>query len=127
MKVKVLTTAILLSTIQLAQLAIAPPSLSQTDLNTQLQQALCVQDWGRALQVVDLMKRRAGRNYASQLTLFRGQLEVIARENAKVPEWTQGCPGSVSPANNQPANPNSSPQVPAGNQPNQSPGSDVKY
>ena len=126
MKLKVLTTVLLL---ELSQLAAIRPSLSQNDLNAQLQEALCSQDWGRALQVIDQMKKVAGRQYASELTLYRGRLEVLARENAKVPEWTQGCAdgnagsggnpsGSPTPAPNQPMPPPGTvPEVPTPNSP----------
>ncbi|HAA32048.1 MAG TPA: hypothetical protein DCE56_35515 [Cyanobacteria bacterium UBA8553] len=98
MKLKVLTTIILLSAMELVQLAVAPPSFSQNDLNAQLQESLCAQNWGRALQILDQMKKAAGREYASQLTLYRGRVEVLARENARVPGWTQGCAGGGEPS-----------------------------
>lgn len=118
MKKRILITVVLLSTIELIQLAAARPSFSQTDLNTQLQEALCAQNWGRAIQVIDQMKKVAGREYASQLNFFRGQLEVIARENADVPEWKEACPIPEIPTTDQPTTiPGSSPEIPAINQP----------
>lgn len=137
MKLKVLTTIILLSAMELVQLAAARPSFSQNDLNAQLQESLCAQDWGRALQIVDQMKKAADRQYASQLTLYRGRLEVLARDNAKVPGGTQSCTGggassggnrsgSQSPAPNPLLTPPSAvPEVPAptSNPPMTSPGS----
>lgn len=133
MKLKVLTTIILLSAMELVQLAAASPSFSQNDLNAQLQESLCAQNWGRALQTIDQMKKVAGREYASQLTLYRGRIEVLARENARVPGWTEGCagggassggnrPGSQNPAPNPLLTPPSAvPQVPAPNSPMTSP------
>ena len=125
MKLKVLTTIILLSAMELVQLAAADPSFSQNDLNAQLQESLCGQNWGRALQIIDQMKKVAGREYASQLTLYRGRIEVLARENARVSGWTEGCAGgkassggSQSPAPNPLLTPPSAvPQVPAPNSP----------
>lgn len=114
MKLKVLTTAILLSALPFLPLAITRPSLSQSptpspspsqpDLNAQLQQALCAQNWGRALQILDQMKRRASPEYDSQITLYRGRIAAIARENAKVPGWTVGCTGGTTASGNPSAN-----------------------
>jgi hypothetical protein len=118
MKLRILTTIVLLSAMELIQLAAARPSLSQTDLNTQLQEALCAQNWGRAIQVIDQMKKVAGRENASQLNFFRGQLEVIARENADVPEWKEACPAPEIPTTDQPPTiPDPSTEVPAITQP----------
>ncbi len=118
MKLRILTTIALLSAMELIQLAAARPSLSQTDLNTQLQEALCAQNWGRAIQVIDQMKKVAGRENASQLNFFRGQLEVIARENADVPEWKEACPTPEIPTTDQPPTiPDPSTEVPAITQP----------
>lgn len=118
MKLKVLTTAILLSAVPFLPLAITRPSLSQSptpspspsqpDLNAQLQQALCAQNWGRALQILDQMKRRASPEYDSQITLYRGRIAAIARENAKVPGWTVGCTGGSTASGNSTINLNSS-------------------
>ncbi|HEY9599269.1 MAG TPA: hypothetical protein V6D33_16520 [Cyanophyceae cyanobacterium] len=117
MKLKVVT-AILLSALPFIPLAITPPSLSQSptpspspsqpDLNAQLQQALCAQNWGRALQILDQMKRRASSEYASQITLYRGRIAAIARENAKVPGWTVGCTGGGNASGNPSVNMNNS-------------------
>jgi hypothetical protein len=130
MKLRVLVIAILLSAIELVQLAVArpslsqanPPNLSKPDLNAQLKQALCVQNWRGAIQVIDKMKKVAGPEHASQLTLYRGQLEAIARENARISGWTTGCAGDSSnpevPGSNQPVpSPESIPQVPGSTQP----------
>ncbi|MBD0343742.1 MAG: hypothetical protein ICV63_02660 [Coleofasciculus sp. Co-bin14] len=135
MKLRVLITAILLGAIELVLLAAtrpslsqtAPPGLSQPDLNVELRQALCTQNWERAIQIVDRMKRAAGRQYNSQLTLYRGQLEAIARENTRIPGWTTGC-GDASvtpgiPGGEQPIpTPGVTPDIPGGEQPMSPPG-----
>ncbi|HEY9652837.1 MAG TPA: hypothetical protein V6C95_19425 [Coleofasciculaceae cyanobacterium] len=118
MKLKVVTTALLLSALPFIPLAITLPSLSQSptpspspsqpDLNVQLQQALCAQNWGRTLQILDQMKRRASPEYASQITLYRGRIAAIARENAKVPGWTVGCSGGGTASGNPSVNMNNS-------------------
>jgi hypothetical protein len=124
MKLRALTTATVLGAMALVQPAAASRSSSQTDLNTQLEQALCAQNWGRAFQIIDRMKSAAGPEYASQLTLYRGQLEVIARENVNVCAGTQAAGGGdrsqpTTPASNPPSiiSPNSSPVIPTTSQP----------
>lgn len=109
MKFRILTTAILVGAIELV--ATVRPGLSQTDLNAQLQQALCGQNWGRAIQVVDQMKRVAGRQYAAQLTLYQGQLEVFARENVRIASGIEGCANTSSPTVSAPINPNNNPGI----------------
>src|SRR3712207_76715 len=99
MKFNSLIPAILLAATGLVQLAVARPSLSQTkptnvsqpDLNVQLQQALCAQNWGQALQLLDRIKSAAGPDYASQVVMYRGRIEALARQNARVPGLTDGC------------------------------------
>ena len=118
MKFKDLIPALLLTVMGLVPLAAARPSLSQTkpttgsppNLNLQLQQALCAQNWGQALQILDRMKSAAEPEYASQIVMYRGRIEALARENAQVPGLTQKCtaPSQSTP---QPAN-NSVPPTP---------------
>ncbi len=98
MKFKSFTTTIGLAAIVWVQLAATRPSLSQTDLDGQLLQALCAQNWGQALQVIDQMKRAAGPEYASQLNLYRGNVEVLARENVNLSKLMEGCPGGPPPS-----------------------------
>jgi hypothetical protein len=130
MKFKGLIPAILLAAIGLIPLAAARPSLSQTkptnvsqpNLNLQLQQALCAQNWGQALQILDRMKSAAGPEYASQIVMYRGRIEALARENAQVPGLTQKCAvpsqSTPEPANNNvppTPEPNSVPPTPEPN------------
>lgn len=99
MKFSALTTAALLT----ATLTIRPsfsqtpvktdtgrPSFSQADvkpdLNVQLKLALCSQNWGQAIQVIDRMKA-ASPEQTAQLTLYRGQLQNLLRSGSKVPNW----------------------------------------
>jgi hypothetical protein len=112
MKFQGLIPALLLAAMGLIPLAVARPSLSQAkptnvsppNLNLQLQQALCAQNWGQALQILDHMKSAAGPEYASQIVMYRGRIEALARENAKVPGLTEKCtvpsPSTPEPANN---------------------------
>lgn len=85
MKLSAFTTAALLT----ATLAVRP-SLSQTpvktDLNLQMKQALCVQNWVQAIRIVDRMKAAAPQQ-AAELNLFRGQIQTILRTGASVTDW----------------------------------------
>jgi hypothetical protein len=115
MKLNRSSTVLLLATMEFVFLAAAPISLAQTDLNAQLRQALCAQNWGQALDTLDRMKRAAGREYASQITLYRSRIQVLARENVKLSRLTDACSTS-SPLNSAPAN-NSTAPAPSINMP----------
>ena len=112
MKLKGLNIAGLLAAIGLIQVVGATPSLSQTDLNTRLRQALCAQNWGQAMQIIDQMKRAAGPQYAAQLTLYRGQIATLARENVNLSKLLDKCSEASSPASTTPTN-NSIPPTPS--------------
>lgn len=89
MKLKVLATAVLATTTM--GLSVARPGLSQTDLNAQLRQAVCTQNWSQAIRVVDQMKKASRPEYASQLTMYRGRLEVLANSDTRVPSGELNC------------------------------------
>ncbi|HEY9612877.1 hypothetical protein [Allocoleopsis sp.] len=96
-------------------LTAARPSLGQPDLNAQLRQALCAQNWGQALQVLDQMKRAAEPRYTSQINLYRSRIQVFARENVQLSKSIGDCSASA-PASSAPANPSTplapSPDIP---------------
>lgn len=85
MKLSAFTTAALLT----ATLAV-DPSFSQipikTDLNVQLKQALCSQNWVQAIQIVDRMKAAAPQQ-AAELNLYRGQIQTFLRTGATIAGW----------------------------------------
>jgi len=119
MKFSILTTAILLSaTLDIAAQAQLSPATrttqpapgnqssqiakaSQPDsliLNTQLQQAVCGQDWRRAINVVDRMIGVVSRQRGSapmlqpQLIAYRGQLQGLLRTKTVLPATSMaGC------------------------------------
>lgn len=66
-------------------------SAGQPNLNAQLQQAICTQNWSQAIQVVDKMKKVSTSEYASQLTIYRGRLEALANSKARVPSADLNC------------------------------------
>ncbi|HEY9834913.1 MAG TPA: hypothetical protein V6D26_30455 [Stenomitos sp.] len=75
---------------------------SQTDLNAQLRQALCSQNWGQALEILDQMKRAADPQYRSPINLYRARVQVLARENVKLSQFidcSAPSPPSLAPAN----------------------------
>jgi hypothetical protein len=115
MKLQRLSTAILVVTIELVLLATARPGIAQTDLNAELRQALCAQNWGQALDVLDRMKRASGREYASQINLYRARVQVLARQNVKLSSVMERCSTS-SPSDSAPAN-NPIPPAPTDNTP----------
>ena len=102
MKFKVLASAALIGTVGLA----ASPSLSQIDvnaqLNAQLRQAVCAQQWRRAIQIVDRMRVRAPQ-LDTQLTSYRRQLQDLAKSRARIQQnWppqycTAAAPSSPAP------------------------------
>jgi hypothetical protein len=89
MKLNILATAVLATTAM--GLSVARPALSQTDLNAQLRQAVCSQNWSQAIQVVDQMKKNSEPEYASQLTMYRSRLEVLANSGARVLSSELNC------------------------------------
>lgn len=103
MKLKVLATAVLATTTM--GLSVARPGLSQTNLNAQLRQAICTQNWSQAVQVVDQMKKVSTPEYASQLTMYRGQLTALASSGARVPSSNLNCSagGTAIASNSTPA------------------------
>ena len=103
MKLKVLATAVLATTT--IGLSVARPGLSQTDLNAQLRQAVCTQNWSQAIRVVDQMKKVSRPEYASQLTMYRGRLEVLASSDTRVPGGELNCSvgGTAIASDNAPA------------------------
>ena len=111
MKLQRLSTTILVVAIEWVLLATAHPGLAQTDLNAELRQALCAQNWGQALDVLDRMKRASGREYASQINLYRARVQVLARQNVKLSSGMEECSAS-SPSDSTPAN-NPIPPAPA--------------
>lgn len=107
MKLKGLTITILVASIGFVQLAAARPGLSQTeptDLNTELRQALCAENWEQALQILNRMKRAAGPEYASQIIMYQGRIESLARKNVNLSALIDGCSDASVPSGSAPAN-----------------------
>lgn len=77
---------------------------SQPDLNAQLRQALCSQNWGQAIKILDQMKSAADPQYRSQINLYRARVQVLARENVKLSKAIDNC-SAPSPPSSDPANP----------------------
>lgn len=104
MNLKALTTAVLATTTM--GLSVAHPGVAQTDLNTQLRQAVCSQNWSQAIQVVEQMKKVSAPEYTSQLTMYRGRLEALANSGARIPSSEMNCSAggtATIAANNAPA------------------------
>ena len=102
---------LLVAAMEFVLLTAARPSLAQPDLNVQLRQALCAQNWGQALQVLAQMKRAVEPRYTSQINLYRSRIQVLARENVQLSKLIDNC-SAPSPANSAPAN-SSTPPAPS--------------
>lgn len=112
MKLKAIFTAVLTTTTM--GLSVPRPGLAQTDLNAQLRQAVCSQNWSQAVQVVDQMKKVSAPEYTSQLTMYRGRLEALANSGARVPSSELNCSaGSTAIAANNAPTRSSDSRVPA--------------
>lgn len=98
MKLPILSTVILLVVIECVLLVTAQPGLAQTELNAQLKQALCAQNWGQALNVLDKLKRAAGPEYGAQINLYRARVQVLARQNVKLSQLIDGCSTPSAPS-----------------------------
>ncbi|XWK90949.1 MAG: hypothetical protein U7127_13160 [Phormidium sp.] len=79
---------------------LASPSLSQTDtnaeLNAQLKQAICTQQWRRAINVLNRMKARVPQ-MESELNSYRRQIQTLANSRARIqqnwpPEYCTATP-----------------------------------
>lgn len=81
----------------------SPSSYAQGDLNAQLRTAVCSQDWGGAIAVVDRMRPLVPNNSPSQgqLTNYRQQLENLLQINLRLDNWgcTAGQPIPALPSN----------------------------
>ena len=86
--------------------------LSQIDLNAQLRQALCSQNWGQAIEILDQMKSAADPQYRSQINLYRARVQVLARENVKLSKSIDNC-SAPSPPSSAPSPPSSAPANPS--------------
>jgi len=97
MKLNVLVSTAIITTIGL----VAIPSLSQTDLNAelngQLKQAICAQQWRRAIQILDRMKARVPQ-MESELMAYRRQIQTLANSRTRIQQnWPpQYCTSTAS-------------------------------
>jgi len=90
--------------ITLGSLILNPSSsYAQGDLNSLLRTAVCTQDWGGAIAVVDRMRPLVPRNSSSQeqLTNYRQQLQNLQQVNLRLDNWAcvQGQPIPAFPSN----------------------------
>lgn len=70
--------------------SVVPISHAQVDLNVELKQALCSQDWQKTLRVLDRMIV-ASPEYATEIRVYRGRIAAFAQKKVKFPNWTTGC------------------------------------
>lgn len=70
------------------------PSQGSNQLNEQLRQAICGQNWYRAIQIIQRMKQLAPQD-AGRLTVYQNRLQSLAERNLRLPDWncaTEGLP-----------------------------------
>ncbi|MFB2833933.1 hypothetical protein [Floridanema evergladense] len=74
------------ATIAILGLSVSP-SLSQTDinaeLNAELKQAICTQQWRKAIRILDSMRARVPQ-LESQLVSYRRQIQTLANSRARI-------------------------------------------
>ena len=107
---RILSRSLLIPLIIFAGSLMGNPSYAQGDLNAQLRTAVCSQDWGGAIAIVDRMRSLVPSNSPSQgqLATYRQQLENLLRINLRLDNWgcTAGQPIPALPSNlNSQANP----------------------
>lgn len=118
----------LLTTVGLTGLGlVGTPALAQANpaapLNAELSQAVCQQDWARAIRVVDRMRAVAPADRRGELTVYRGRLHALLNSGTPIPNWQCGAGGTTvsttlpittapsSPAMTTNANPTSNPAI----------------
>lgn len=83
MKLKFLASAVTITMIGL----VAIPALSQTDinaeLNAQLKQAICAQQWRKAIHILNRMRARVPQ-MESQLISYRRQIQTLANSRTRI-------------------------------------------
>lgn len=115
MKLKFLASAATISILGL----LANPSLSQTDinaeLNAQLKQAICTQQWRKAINILNRMRARVPQ-MESELVSYRRQIQTLANSRARILQnWPpQYCTAATNtPAPTTQTTPNPTPTAPA--------------
>ena len=99
---------------------LASPSLSQTDinaeLNAELKQAICTQQWRKAINILNRMKARVPQ-MESQLISYRRQIQTLANSRARIQQnWPpQYCTATATntPAPTTQTTPTIPPTIPA--------------
>ncbi|MFB2878258.1 hypothetical protein [Floridanema aerugineum] len=116
MKLKFLASAATITILGL----LASPSLSQTDinaeLNAQLKQAICTQQWRKAINILNRMRARVPQ-MERELITYRRQIQTLANSRARIqqnwpPEYCTATPTNTPAATPQ-TTPNSPPTTPA--------------
>ncbi|NEO26110.1 MAG: hypothetical protein F6K03_04240 [Kamptonema sp. SIO4C4] len=69
--------------------AVSPPSFAQ-NLNAQLRTAICDQNWGEAIEIIDRMAERSPDN-ADSLRRYRQRLQDLRNAEVHIPDWSENC------------------------------------
>ena len=89
----------LFTTVGLMGLGMGLPALAQTTnpaapLNTELNQAVCQQDWTRAIRVIDRMRPQTPADRRGELTVYRSRLQALLNSGTPIPNWQCGAGGA---------------------------------
>ena len=93
----------MLSAALLATFTLTLPGPAQ-NLTTVLQQAVCAQQWGTAIKIIDQQLSAIPKpsKQRSELLQYRNRLQSLLQSGAKVPEWSKNCSTRPQPVASKP-------------------------
>ncbi len=68
-----------------------------TGLNAELSQAVCQQDWARAIRIVDRMRPLTPEARRGELTVYRSRLHAMLTSQTTIPNLQCGATGVIAP------------------------------
>jgi hypothetical protein len=78
--------------------ALAQTNPAPTGLNAELSQAVCQQDWARAIRIVDRMRPLTPEARRGELTVYRSRLHAMLTSGTTIPNLQCGAASSPPPA-----------------------------
>lgn len=73
----------------------AQTPLPGAGLNAELSQAVCQQDWARAIRIVDRMRPLTPEARRGELTVYRSRLQAMLNSGTPIPNWQCGAGGAT--------------------------------
>ena len=77
--------------------ALAQTNPAPTGLNAELSQAVCQQDWARAIRIVDRMRPLTAEARRGELTVYRSRLHAMLTSQTTIPNLQCGATGVSAP------------------------------